>query len=80
MYIQKRLASGSDVLKIAIATIVELPGHSPAEVALLQNGQPTSAAVERSFLILKKFLCFPSSFKLSVVSFTREDVYIGHTP
>ena len=50
-YIQKRLAAGSDILKIADGSAVKLPEHSPAKVA-----QPTSASVERCFSILKNLL------------------------
>ena len=56
-YVQSRLARGSDFLKIAAGSGAHLPDHSPAEVALLQRAQPTSASVERSFSILKKMLC-----------------------
>ena len=38
------------------STITELPEHFPTKMALLQNVQPTSAAVERCFSILKKLL------------------------
>ena len=34
-YIQKRLAAGSDILKIVDGSAAKLPEHSPAEVALL---------------------------------------------
>ena len=50
-YIQKRLAAGSDILKIVDGSAVKLPEHSPAKVA-----QPTSASVECSFSILKNLL------------------------
>ena len=56
-YVQSRLARGSDFLKIAAGSGAHLPDHSPAEVALLQRAQPTSASVERSLSILKKMLC-----------------------
>ena len=52
-YIQKRLAAGSDILKIVVGSAATLPEHSPAKVALLQGAQPTSASVESSFSILK---------------------------
>ena len=55
-YIQKRLASGSDILKIVDGSAAKLPEHSPAKVALLQGAQPTSASVERSFSIFKNLL------------------------
>ena len=48
--------TGSDFLKNAAGSGAHLPDHSPAEVALLQRAQPTSASVERSFSILKKML------------------------
>ena len=54
-YIQKRLAAGSDILKIVDGSAAKLPKHFPAEVALLQGAQPTSASVERSS-ILKNLL------------------------
>ena len=55
-YIQKRLAAGSEIFKIVDESAAKLPEHSPAEVALLQGAQPTSASVERSFSILKNRL------------------------
>ena len=55
-YIQKRLAAGSDILKIVDGSASKLPEHFPAKVALFQRAQPTSASVERSFLILKNLL------------------------
>ena len=50
-YIQKRLAAGSDILKIVDGSAVKLPEHSPAKVP-----QPTSASVKRYFSILKNLL------------------------
>ena len=55
-YIQKRLAAGSDILKIVDGSAAKLPEHSPEEVGLLQGAQPTSASAERSFLIFKNLL------------------------
>ena len=55
-YIQKRLAAGSEILKIVNGSAAKLPKHFPAEVALLQGAQPTSASVERYFSILKNLL------------------------
>ena len=54
-YIQKRLAAGSDILKIVDGSAAKLPEHSPAEVALLKGAQPTSASMKRSS-ILKNLL------------------------
>ena len=54
-YIQERLAVGCDILKID-GSAAKLPEHSPAQVALLQTAQPTSASVERSFSILNNLL------------------------
>ena len=56
-YIQGRLVSGSDFLKIAAGSGAGLPCHSPAEIVLLQRAQPTLASVERSSSMLKKLLC-----------------------
>ena len=50
-YIQKRLAAGSDILKIVYGSAAKLPEHSPAEGA-----QPTSASVECSISIIKNLL------------------------
>ena len=56
LHIQKRLAAGRDILKIVDGSAAKLPEHSPAEVAQLQGAQPTSAALEGSFSILKNRL------------------------
>ena len=50
-YIQKRLATGSDILKIVNGSAVKLPEHFPAKLA-----QPTSASVEHYFSILRNLL------------------------
>ena len=55
-YIQKRFAAGSDILKIVDGSAAKLPEHFPADVALLQGAQPTSASVEPTFSILKNLL------------------------
>ena len=54
--IQKRLAAWRDILKVVDGSGAKLPEHSPAEVALLEGAQPTSASVERSFSILENLL------------------------
>ena len=66
-YIQKRLAAGSDILKIVNGSAAKLSEHSSAEVALLQGAQPTSASVERSFLILKNLLSPGRNFDKKIV-------------
>ena len=52
-YIRKRMEKNSD-----ISNIVKLQkdGVSPATYAQIQNCQPTSASVERSFSMLRKLL------------------------
>ena len=52
----KAFSSRGDILKIVDGSAAKLPEHSPAEVALLQGAQPTSASVERSLSILKNLL------------------------
>ena len=49
----KAFSSRSDILKIVDGSAAKLPEHSPAEVALLQGAQRTSASVERFFSIVK---------------------------
>ena len=67
-YIQRRLVSGSDFIKIAAGSGADLPCHSPAEVALLQRAQPTSASVE--FSMLKKLFVLDANFdKYNVYSY-----------
>ena len=64
-FIQKRLAAGSDIVKIVDGNAAKLPEHSPAEGA-----QPTSASAERSFSILKNLLSPGHNFdKNNVYSF-----------
>ena len=68
-HIPKRLAAGSDILKIVDGSAAKLPEHSPAEVALLQGAQPTLASVERSFSILKNLLSPGRNFNKNNVYF-----------
>ena len=56
-FIQKRLAAGSDILKIGDGSAVKLPEHSPVKVP-----QPTSASVERYFSILKNIFSLGRNF------------------
>ena len=62
-YIKKRMQN-NDISEIII---MERQDISPAVYHMLQNSQPTSASVERSFSMLKKLLAKHRNFKVENV-------------
>ena len=62
-YIKKRMLNND------ISEIINMKRHdiSPAVYHMLQNSQPTSASVERSFFMLKKLLAKDRNFKVENV-------------
>ena len=62
-YIKKRMQN-NDIFEIIN---MERQDISPAVYHMLQNSQPTSASVERSFSMLKKLLAKDRNFKVENV-------------
>ena len=65
LYIRKRMQN-NDIFEIIII-IMERQDISSAVYLMLQNSQPTSASVERSFSMLKKLLAKDRNFKVENV-------------
>ena len=61
-YIKKKRMQNND-----ISEIINMEGISPAAYFKLQNSQPTSASVERSFSMLKELLAKDRNFKVENV-------------
>ena len=62
-YIKKRMQNN----EISEIINMERQDISPAVYHMLQNSQPTSASVERSFTMLKKLLANDKNFKVKNV-------------
>ena len=62
-YIIKRMQNND----ISVIINMERQDISPAMYHMLQNSQPTSASVERSFSMLKKLLAEDRNFKVENV-------------
>ena len=65
-YIKKRMQN-NDISEI---TNMERQDISPAVYHMLQNSQPTSASVERSFSMLKKLLAKDKNFRSRMYDIT----------